>query len=270
MAYAALGHLYGEIGESGLSAENTRKAWQFRDRASDVEKFFITATYELRVLGNAEKLQATCEAWAQSYPREVHAHGLLAGGVYLVKGNYEKAFEEARKAIALDPDWALGYALVADFSVSLGRLSEAQGVLEQAAERKLEIPEFLESRHRIAFMKGDRAGMERELALSRQKPEVEAAPRTWIRLPWPTPVTCSRQGLRRAVRSTWPSSPVIGRERRYMRQGRQFAKLSSGTLSRQGEARARRSRGRPIARWSTVLLLRWRWWETGPGAKPRR
>lgn len=127
------------------------------------------------MLGNAEKLQATCEAWAQSYPREVHAHGLLAGGVYSVNGNYEKAFEEARKAIALDPDWALGYALVADFSVSLGRLSEAQGVLEQAVERKLEIPEFLESRHRIAFMKGDRAGMERELALSRQKPEVEAA-----------------------------------------------------------------------------------------------
>ncbi len=175
MAYASLGHLYGEIGESDLSAENTRKAWQFRDRASDVERFFISATYELRVLGNAEKLQQTCEAWAQSYPREVHAHGLLAGGVYPVKGNYEKALEEARKAIALDPEFALGYALVADFSVSLGRLPEAQRVLQQAAARKLEIPEFLESRHKIAFLKGDRAGMERELALSRRKPEVEAA-----------------------------------------------------------------------------------------------
>jgi hypothetical protein len=175
MAYAALGHLYGEIGESDLSAENTRKAWQFRDRASDVEKFFITATYELRVLGNAEKLQATCEAWAQSYPREVHAHGLLAGGVYPVKGNYEKGFEEVRKAIALDPEWALGYALAADANISLGHLSEAQRVLQQAAARTLEIPEFLESRHRIAFLKRDRAGMERELALSRRKPEVEAA-----------------------------------------------------------------------------------------------
>ena len=175
MAYATLGHLYAEIGETDLSAENIRKAWQFRDRSSDVEKFFITAAYELRVLGNTEKLQATCEAWARSYPREVHAHGLLAGGVYPVNGNYENAFEEAGKAIALDPEWALGYALVADYSVSLGRLPEAQRVLEQAVARKLAIPEFLESRHRIAFVKGDRAGMERELALSRQKPETEAA-----------------------------------------------------------------------------------------------
>jgi tetratricopeptide (TPR) repeat protein len=175
MAYATLGHLYAEIGETDVSAENIRKAWEFRDRSSDVEKFFITAAYELRVLGNTEKLQATCEAWARSYPREVHAHGLLAGGVYPVNGNFEKAFDEARKAIELDPDWALGYALVADYGVSLRRLSEAQRVLEQAVRRKLEVPEFLESRHRIAFMKGDRAGMERELARSRQKPETEAA-----------------------------------------------------------------------------------------------
>ena len=174
-AYASLGHLYGEMGESDLSAENTRKAWQFRDRASDVERFFITATYELRVLGNAEKLQATCEAWAQSYPREVHAHGLLAGGVYAVNGNYERASEEARKAIALDPDFALGYALAADFDVALGLLPEAQRVLQEGVARKLEIPEFLESRYRIAFLKGDRAGMAQELALSRQKPDVEAA-----------------------------------------------------------------------------------------------
>jgi tetratricopeptide (TPR) repeat protein len=175
MAYAALGHLYGEIGESDLSAENTRKAWQFRDRASDPEKFFITATYELRVLGNAEKLQATCEAWTRSYPREVHAHGLLAGGVYPVKGNYQKGFEEAKKANSLDPDWALGYGLVADYASLLGQMSEAQGALQKAAARKLDIPEFLESRHRIAFLKGDRAGMERELALSTKKPEMEAA-----------------------------------------------------------------------------------------------
>ena len=45
----------------------------------------------------------------------------------------------------------------------------------EAAARKLEIPEFLESRHRIAFLRGDRAGMEWELALSTKKPEMEAA-----------------------------------------------------------------------------------------------
>lgn len=175
MAYASLGNLYGEIGESDLSAENTLKAWQFSDRTSDVERFFITATYDLRVLGNMEKLQETCEAWSLRYPRDPHGHGLLAGGTYLVAGNYEKASEEAERAIALDPEFALGYTLAADSKVSLGRLSEAQGALQDATVRRLAVPEFLESRYRIAFLKGDQEGMDREIGLSRRTPEGEAA-----------------------------------------------------------------------------------------------
>src|SRR4029077_9909365 len=52
MAYALLGRMYGDIGESVLSAENTRKAYQLRDRASDKEKFFISASYDMQVTGN--------------------------------------------------------------------------------------------------------------------------------------------------------------------------------------------------------------------------
>ena len=55
MAYACLGRMYGGIGESALSAENTSKAYQLRDRASDAEKFFITATYDLQVTGKPGK-----------------------------------------------------------------------------------------------------------------------------------------------------------------------------------------------------------------------
>jgi hypothetical protein len=36
--------------------------------------------------------------------------------------------------------------------------------LQRAAERKLEIPEFLFTRYYLAFLKGDQAGMEREIA----------------------------------------------------------------------------------------------------------
>ena len=54
-AYAALGRMYGDIGESALSAKNTSKAYELRDRASDQEKFFITLSYDLQVTGNLEK-----------------------------------------------------------------------------------------------------------------------------------------------------------------------------------------------------------------------
>jgi len=55
MAYAALGRMYGDIGESILSAENTSRAYQLRDRVSDYEKFFISASYDLQVTGNVDK-----------------------------------------------------------------------------------------------------------------------------------------------------------------------------------------------------------------------
>ena len=46
-AYAALGRMYGDIGESVLSAMNTSKAYELRDRASDQEKFFISLSYHV-------------------------------------------------------------------------------------------------------------------------------------------------------------------------------------------------------------------------------
>ena len=108
MAHAWLGRLYGDLDEPVLSAESTSNAYQLRDRVSDREKFFITASYDLQVTGNLEKAQQTCAAWAQTYPRERAPHGFLAL-IYSVFGKYEKAIEESKKEIELDPDFAIGY-----------------------------------------------------------------------------------------------------------------------------------------------------------------
>ena len=173
MAYAWLGDMYGQMGESDLSAESMSKAYQLRERASDREKFFITAYYDLRVTGNLEKAQQTCEAWAQTYPREIYPHGVLAGIIYTVFGQYEKAVEESKKVIELDPDFPLQYFVLASSYECLGRLGEAENTLHRASERKLDIPFFLRERYNIAFLKGDQAGMEREAALSQGKTGVE-------------------------------------------------------------------------------------------------
>src|SRR6202022_5043105 len=82
MAHAALGLCYGFMSQPALSAESNSQAYQLRDRASDAEKFFITASYHLQVTGDLEKAQETCETWAQTYPRDVVPHGLLGALVY--------------------------------------------------------------------------------------------------------------------------------------------------------------------------------------------
>jgi predicted Zn-dependent protease len=170
MAYAYLGRLYGDIGESVLSEESTTKAYEFRDRASETEKFFITATYEQQVTGNFEKAQQTLELWAQTYPRETAAHGILSGYVYQTFGKYEQSIEEANKAIGIDPDFPFGYENAALSYQYMGRLKEAEDTMERASARKLDLPDFLVERYDLAFLRGDRAAMEREAALGRGRP----------------------------------------------------------------------------------------------------
>jgi eukaryotic-like serine/threonine-protein kinase len=167
MAHAWLGRMYADLDESDLAAESTRRAWQVRDRASDREKFFIAASYDSLVTRNLEEAKQTNEAWTQTYPRDVLPHLALAGMPNKAMGQYEKALDEARKTIELDPDFALGYYSVARNNVFLDRLGEGEDTLRLAAARGLEIDEFLMLEYEIAFLRGDRAKMERVAARAR-------------------------------------------------------------------------------------------------------
>ena len=173
IAYASLGLMYASSGETELGTEDIRKAYELRDRASDNEKFFINAYYDGRATGNQKKAQQTCEAWAQAYPREWTPHSFLAGFIYPVLGEHEKAAEEAQKAIELAPDFGVGYALLASNSLSLDRLGAAEDAVRRASERKIEIPLLALVRYDVAFLKGDIGGMQREVAAARGKSGVE-------------------------------------------------------------------------------------------------
>ena len=160
-------------GETELGTENIRRAYELRDRASDNEKFFITAYYDGRATGNQKKAQQTCEAWAQAYPREWKPHSFLAGFIYPVLGEHEKAVDESQKTIELAPDFGVGYALLGSDSLSLDRLDAAEDAARRASERKIEIPLLALLRYDVAFLKGDSGGMQREVAAARGKSGVE-------------------------------------------------------------------------------------------------
>jgi eukaryotic-like serine/threonine-protein kinase len=173
MAHAALGLIYGHTGESALAAEHTSKAYELRGHASEQEKFFITSYYEGRTTGNQEKAQQICQAWSRSYPREETPHDFLAGFIYTGLGKYEKAVEEAQKSIELDPDGSIGYLNLADDYIDLDRLADADAALKRAAERKLEMPDFIVLRYDLAFLKSDSPAMAREVSLSQRDSEAE-------------------------------------------------------------------------------------------------
>ena len=167
LAHAQLGLWYSDIGESVLSIESTTRAYQFRDRTSDPERFFITTTYDRQVTGNLAKAQATCHLWAQTYPRDARPHGLISGFIYQGEGKYEESIEEAQRALELDPDLNPAYLNLAYSYYSLDRFNDAETVMRRATDRKVGFPEFAVLRYYISFMKGDTAGMQEVVTSSR-------------------------------------------------------------------------------------------------------
>ena len=175
MAHSYLGRIYANLDESDLSAESIIKAWQLRGRVSDRERFGITTRYHALVTGNVEQLRQTCDAWTRTYPRDPQPHiGLSL--YYKAVGQYENAAIEARRAIDADPDFSVGYSDLAADQINVYHLTEAESTLGQAAGRGLGIDEFIMEDFDIAFLKGDRSGMQHAAVRARQR----AAGENWI------------------------------------------------------------------------------------------
>jgi tetratricopeptide (TPR) repeat protein len=173
MAYAFMGLSYSGVGESVLSRESTSKAYELQDRASDRERFFITTLYHRQVTGNLEKQQQTLQLWAQTYPRDRDAHGLMSGFASQGLGQYEKSIEEGNIAIGIDPDFVIGYVNVASSYFLLDRFAETEETIQKTSKYKDELPELLMARYNLAFVNGDTAGMDRVAALAQGKPGAE-------------------------------------------------------------------------------------------------
>src|ERR1019366_2603384 len=173
LAYAFAGRLYGDIKEYGISADYTRKAYELRDRTSEPEKYFISASFYIVVTGNMQKAEQSCELWAQAYPRSPGPHMFLSGLIYPISGQYEKAVEEAIEAVRLNPDNSISYSILMLSYIALNRLDEAKGAYGQALGRKLNRPFYHTSLYAIAFLQNDAAGMAQQVAWSAGKPGIE-------------------------------------------------------------------------------------------------
>ena len=163
---------YANLSEQGLAAEYARKAYELREKVSERERFAIEANYYWSVTGELEKAAQTYELWQQTYPRNDAPYGNL-GVMSAMLGNYEKGLEEYREALRLEPNSVVNYSNLGGVYMNLNRLDEAEAVLKQAEERKLENETLLANRYVVAFLKGDAAHMERFALAGMGKPGLE-------------------------------------------------------------------------------------------------
>jgi tetratricopeptide (TPR) repeat protein len=115
----------------------------------------------------------TIEAWLQTYPRDCVAWSVLGGWGTHGTGQYERGIQSSNEALRLNPDHTPAYENLATHNIFLNRFAEAAVALQRAAERKLEVPQFLVSRYYLAFFNGNEVGMKREIDRARGNQEAE-------------------------------------------------------------------------------------------------
>jgi DNA-binding winged helix-turn-helix (wHTH) protein/tetratricopeptide (TPR) repeat protein len=172
MAYRGISAVYTNRSEVGRATENARRAYELRAKVSERERFSIEATYYMHATGELDNAVEVYELWQQTYARDFLPYGNL-GVVYGCLGSWEKALEETREGLRLEPSNQVSYANLAKDYTTLNRLDEAEAAYKRAQERKLE-SEFLSFYgYQVFFGKDDTAQMAKILSAAVGKPGTE-------------------------------------------------------------------------------------------------
>ena len=173
MAYARVGVIYSNMGASDQAASYTAKAYELRERVSEREKFYIASHYHQEVTGDTEQVLQVLELWKQTYPRDYLPYALLGFEHGFNLGQPEKALPENQEALRLEPNNVLNYENLGFNYLNLNRFDEAKAVVEQAQARRLDDALLHVLLGDLAFLRGDRAEMDRQIASGMSQPAFE-------------------------------------------------------------------------------------------------
>jgi eukaryotic-like serine/threonine-protein kinase len=172
MAHAALGTCYFNLGEIGAAADQSRIAFELRDRVSDVERFYIESHYHQYATGDLEKSAQVYNAWAQAYPRDFIPLNNLSV-IHQSLGDWDKALADIRACLKIEPGNAAMYAGLAGTYSTLGRIEEAKATVADTLSRNLDSPNLHLAMYTIAFLENDSDGMAKQVAWGKGQAGIE-------------------------------------------------------------------------------------------------
>jgi serine/threonine protein kinase/tetratricopeptide (TPR) repeat protein len=162
LAYAQLGTSYRDVRNLALGNKYLEQAYQLRDRVSERERLEISASYFRHITGELDKRIEATSLLTRTYPQDPSGYH-LHGNSLIIKGEYEQAAEAYRTALRLDADFALSHANLAISLIGLNRFDEAQEIIEEGLERKLNSSGFHNRLYLLAFLKGDAQAMSHQV-----------------------------------------------------------------------------------------------------------
>ncbi len=169
MAYARLGTVYNNLGQTESSQQNRQKAFELRDRASEREKLYIMSHYYADS-GQLDKGITAYELYRQTYPRDATPYNNLAV-IYNQLGQFDNALENAKRALEIDPDMLNAYGQVSWAYTGLNRLEEARATINSALQRKGNTANYHNQLASLDWAEGKSAEMEKELQAAATTPD---------------------------------------------------------------------------------------------------
>jgi tetratricopeptide (TPR) repeat protein len=162
IAFARLAACYNLTKQFDAARAASSKAYEYRDRASEREKLYVSWNYYGAVTGEIDKAADALEVWKRTYPRDWEPHNLLAAR-YTLTGPFEKAVEEANEAVRLNAKEAKAHANLGNAFIGLNRFDEGRQVLQNALGQQLETESMHLHLYHLAFLRGDDAGVKEQL-----------------------------------------------------------------------------------------------------------
>jgi tetratricopeptide (TPR) repeat protein len=172
MGYAAVGNDYKNLGEVGRAIDYFTRAFQLREHASEQEKLRLAANYYLSATGELDKAAQTLQEMIESYPRRAGAYNSL-GLVFGEQGQYEKAMENAKQAVRIEPDQLVDYENLANFALAFQRLDEARQIIHEGQAQKADDVVLHNALYALAFLVTDSAAMAEQQQWFGGKPAYE-------------------------------------------------------------------------------------------------
>jgi tetratricopeptide (TPR) repeat protein len=234
MAHAKLGTLYGNIGERERAEDYTRKAFELRDRVSERERFYISVRYYLSVIGDIPKETEILEQWRRTYPLDSVAVNYQVTR-YSSFGQYDRAAEEAREEVRLDPRTAFSYDDLATAYIHLGRVEEAKATVEQGFAQKVEKFDLHTDLFVIGFLQGDAEAMRRQVEWARGRPGEEL-------FRWSEAQVAASSGRLKRARELYAQASDLARRGGFKEAAASFALDEAFAEAVFGDARKARAR----------------------------
>jgi DNA-binding winged helix-turn-helix (wHTH) protein/tetratricopeptide (TPR) repeat protein len=169
-AHATLATALDSLHEAAAGEVSMARAYALRDTVSERERLFIVSRYQSMFKRDIAAAIVTLQLWTETYPNDSAPWGNLSSALTWL-GRPTEAIEPGKRALDLDPGQEPPYSELCRAYLHAGRIDEAQSVGDRAVAQGVAGDDVHALLLNLAFLKGDRDAVDREMRWAKDKPE---------------------------------------------------------------------------------------------------